>query len=234
MNKSTETSITVNQETYPVSIIRKKYACFSIRVRYNLRVFVHCPNNINDEKAMDYLNSNLDWLEKTIKLVKYKLSLFPINEIIAGKKLLWFGDILSIVIKEEMTIPFKFENDFLYVPISYYESFHEIEKFARSIIIDKYNYWLHKLVSNPGSVLPLTFRIMNARWGSCNVKTKHISLNSRLYHLPLGLVTYVIIHELLHLQYPNHGKEFHKRLEKIISGHRRYEKELKNYEVLLF
>lgn len=233
MNKCTQTTFVVKNETYPVSIIRKQYIRFSIRVRFNLRIFINCPDQITDDKALEYLNENLDWLENTIDNIKQKLAFFPIQEVKAGKKLVWFGDLLTVVRKEGLKVPFKFENDRLYVPYSYFESEREIEKFARSIIIEKYDEWLHRLIPNPSTFLPLTFRMMRARWGSYNVKTKHVILNSKLYYLPLGLFAYVIIHELLHYHYPNHGKAFHARLEKIISEHRKYEKELKKYEILI-
>jgi len=45
------------------------------------------------------------------------------------------------------------------------------------------------------------------KWGSHSSKG-NITLNSELTDLPLELVDYAILHELLHLIEPNHGKAF--------------------------
>lgn len=52
-------------------------------------------------------------------------------------------------------------------------------------------------------------------WGSCSAK-KHINLNLNLMRVPAPARDYVIIHELCHLRYMNHGPEFHALLEKTL------------------
>jgi predicted metal-dependent hydrolase len=48
---------------------------------------------------------------------------------------------------------------------------------------------------------------MKNKWSSCSTKS-NITLNSELTKLPKELVEYAILHELLHLIAPNHGKTF--------------------------
>lgn len=45
-------------------------------------------------------------------------------------------------------------------------------------------------------------------FGICNRKTKNIKISSRLKRAPLWVVDYVILHELSHLIYLGHGKDF--------------------------
>ena len=47
---------------------------------------------------------------------------------------------------------------------------------------------------------------MKTKWGSCNHRAGHIRLNTKLVKKPKDLLEYVIVHELLHLRVPNHGK----------------------------
>ena len=48
---------------------------------------------------------------------------------------------------------------------------------------------------------------MKNKWSSCSTKG-NITLNSELTKLPKELAEYAILHELLHLIVPNHGKTF--------------------------
>ena len=48
---------------------------------------------------------------------------------------------------------------------------------------------------------------MKDKWSSCSTKG-NITLNSDLTKLPKELAEYTILHELLHLIVPNHGKTF--------------------------
>ena len=53
----------------------------------------------------------------------------------------------------------------------------------------------------------IQIRRMKNKWGSCSSKGT-LTLNEELTKLPLEYVEYVIVHELLHLIIPNHGRTF--------------------------
>ena len=57
---------------------------------------------------------------------------------------------------------------------------------------------------------------MKTRWGSCNTLTRSITFNLQLYKKPLEVIDYVILHELAHIPYPHHQKEFWNFVEKYI------------------
>ncbi len=54
----------------------------------------------------------------------------------------------------------------------------------------------------------LTIRKMTTRWGVCNTKDKRVTLNLELMRKPVFCLDYVIMHELSHLIYANHSKDF--------------------------
>ena len=56
-----------------------------------------------------------------------------------------------------------------------------------------------------------------SNWGSCSSKG-NINLNMRLILLPEHLQNYVILHELCHLRYPDHGPAFHALLDSLLGG----------------
>lgn len=53
-----------------------------------------------------------------------------------------------------------------------------------------------------------------SNWGSCS-RLGNINLNLNLVRVPKELQDYVILHELCHLKYMNHGADFHSLLEKL-------------------
>ena len=55
----------------------------------------------------------------------------------------------------------------------------------------------------------LRIRDMKSRWGTCHVKKGIVTLNKRLLAAPRGAVEYVVLHELCHLIYPDHSKQFY-------------------------
>ena len=71
----------------------------------------------------------------------------------------------------------------------------------------------------------------SSNWGSCS-ELGNINLNLNLMRLPEHLRDYVMLHELCHLRYLNHGPEFHALLESVCPGHRALNRELRSYKLI--
>jgi hypothetical protein len=68
---------------------------------------------------------------------------------------------------------------------------------------------------------------MKNKWSSCSTKG-NITLNNELTKLPKQLAEYAILHELLHLVAPNHGKTFKALLSAYMPNWEELHKELVN------
>ncbi len=55
--------------------------------------------------------------------------------------------------------------------------------------------------------LEIHVRRMSRKWASCSSRGR-ITINSEIMKHPKKFIDKVIVHELLHLKYPNHGKMF--------------------------
>ena len=73
----------------------------------------------------------------------------------------------------------------------------------------------------------LKIRKMTSRWGVCNTKTHHITLNLELIHLNIEYLDYVIVHELSHLIEPNHSRAFWNIVSKYYPNYKQIRKEMR-------
>ena len=85
--------------------------------------------------------------------------------------------------------------------------------YINSIII-KYSNAISRKVES------VKFRNMTSRWGSCNVKNATITLNTILFRKPIICLEYVLLHELVHLVYANHSRDFYNLLESLMPNWR--------------
>lgn len=74
----------------------------------------------------------------------------------------------------------------------------------------------------------LAVRPMATKWASCS-SNGHLSFNSDLLCLDPALWDYVIVHELLHLSVPNHGKLFKALLRAYLGDWARAAARLQDY-----
>lgn len=73
----------------------------------------------------------------------------------------------------------------------------------------------------------LTIRKMSSRWGVCNTKTHRITLNLNLIKKPIYCLDYVIMHELSHLIYADHSRDFWNLVEENCGQYKQIKKILK-------
>jgi hypothetical protein len=80
--------------------------------------------------------------------------------------------------------------------------------------------WLEPRVSGLSSRLRrqpsgMKVRDLGSRWASCGRKGM-LHFHWAAMTLPPGVIDYLALHELLHLEIPNHGREFWRRLETLL------------------
>ncbi len=78
--------------------------------------------------------------------------------------------------------------------------------------------WADRINVNPKQI---RIQKMTRKWASCSRK-KWISFNIDLLKEKKAFQEYVIIHELLHLQIPNHGKLFKSMMNVFLPGWRKF------------
>lgn len=80
----------------------------------------------------------------------------------------------------------------------------------------------------PHGLRPVKVHVRNqqSRWGSCSSRG-HIALNWRLIQMPPDVADYVMLHELVHLEQPDHSTRFWRRVAEVCPGWRTAERWLR-------
>jgi predicted metal-dependent hydrolase len=78
----------------------------------------------------------------------------------------------------------------------------------------------------------LQIKKLTGRWGSCS-SSAQITLSYYLMQLPWQLIDYVLIHELIHTRYLNHGPQFWSEFKAIAPNARQLQKQIKQYKPVI-
>lgn len=88
----------------------------------------------------------------------------------------------------------------------------------RARLRERVAFWTRRLKVRPEVV---RVRRMTRKWGSCSTRGI-ITLAEDLADRESGFQDFVIVHELLHLRVPNHGKVFKALMRLHVPGWRQY------------
>ena len=83
-----------------------------------------------------------------------------------------------------------------------------------------------------GRAKRIAVRDQRTRWGSCSTSGT-VSFNWRLLMAPPATLDYVVIHELVHLDVPNHSQAFWRQVKAACPETDRHRRWLREYESLL-
>jgi len=94
----------------------------------------------------------------------------------------------------------------------------EVEKFKSNIFK-----WAEKLDVEPKEI---HLRYMKNKWASLS-QNGRLTFNTKLFEMERELCDYVIVHELLHMKVPNHGKLFKSLMFVFLPDWEKYSERLK-------
>jgi predicted metal-dependent hydrolase len=75
----------------------------------------------------------------------------------------------------------------------------------------------------------IDFKKSKTKWASCS-EGNRLSFNPELIKLSSSLIEYTIVHELAHIAYKNHSKDFWRLVKKYMSDYSKKEQTLRIFE----
>ena len=206
----------VDGEEYNVIIEKKNNKNLYIRVKEDLNIYVSANYFVTKKQILEILDKNQDYVKKMIEKRK--------KEEEKNNHIYYLGCCYDLVISN-LFKEVEIDKNKIYVQNS-----KVFEKWYKESIKKLFTEHLELMYNNFEEKIPfpyLRIREMKTRWGVCNIKSKTITLNSKLIEYNLEALDYVIVHELSHLIHFNHSKEFWKLVEKYIPNYKQIRKYLK-------
>ena len=202
---------------YQYTLKTKRRKTISIKIGKEFVIEVTAPLGTNEFTIDQLLKKEEKWIIKKIKKLK---------EVENFDGYYYLGQLYYLEIREVKSLYFKLEvnnNKFIiYINSGILKDKREaiikdnLEKFYKEQAIEV----LKKRTDHYADILgvaPKNIVIKNQKtlWGSCSSKG-NINYNYKIVMAPLEILDYIVVHELCHLVYMNHSKDFWHLVESII------------------
>ena len=207
--------------------VRKKVKKMTLRIKKDGRVILTVPLSSSRKSINDFLSQSKEWLDKNYSKSIDKTIMYNVVDdtpiYILGDMYI-FRIISSDFNRIEMTQGFIniFTKD-----ISYEYVYKFFSKWLKKLTETTYKEILSNYMNKvDADIEKLRIKRLTATYGICYTNRKEIVLSNLLIHKPYKFIEAVVLHELTHLKYPNHQKEFYDEINKYMPD---YKERLKHY-----
>ena len=201
-----------------VQIVRKDIKNVHLKVFRSLAVVLSVPQSVPDEWIKTFLLGHIAWIDAQITKYKKASGYNNLSCIRNGSSTQLLGK--DVRIYKESSLDNRVETDEKKVCIFLKDPSDEVltqtlfEEWWRSTAYTVYQTEMDRLYQKVfrkhGVQKPdLVIKKMQTLWGSCTPAKNKITLNEYLLKADIRCIQYVILHELTHLLYPGHTKDFY-------------------------
>ena len=216
---------------------RKKVKNINLRIKPNLEVYISVPMNLHRDYIENFIRSKEEWIKSVLKKVENVKEKQKDFEYKTGEIHKFLGKEYNLTVKTGNFNAVSLKNNIrpneiiLTINENIFENIDEKKKImekwyfenAKKLFLQFMEKWLEILDEN---VEKVAIKPMNTRLGSCNYVKRYINLNTELIKRTPFEIEYVILHELTHLKYPNHGRGFYNYIERYMPNYKVAEKML--------
>ncbi|CCV64274.1 conserved hypothetical protein (DUF45) [Alteracholeplasma palmae J233] len=181
--------------------------------------YIRLKNNILYVSANKYIK--IEDIDRFV-IEKYPLLKNKMDKKVHTEKYQLWGKVLS---EDE----FYLKNGLKISDKNYYLILKNEVRLKTEEIFEKISSNLQKLGLNK---VPFIYKKLTAKYGSCHIVKKEITLNIFLAKIDPIYLEYVIYHEYAHLIVPNHSQKFYHVLDQLMANHKEIEKELKKIPII--
>lgn len=216
------------------TVVFRERKTLSIEVEAPDIITVIAPLNTTEDKILEKVQSKSKWIVQKlfeIKEVEYRKRN---KQYVNGESFIYMGRNYSLQIVLDTNIKLEeaklFRGKFyVYTPSKDEEIIkHALENWykdkAKEKIKERVEYYQEYFDVKPTKV---AIKGQQKRWGSCT-KRKELLFNWRCIMAPSPALDYIVVHEMCHLIYMNHSKEFWQLLKGVLPDYENRKAWLKN------
>lgn len=206
--------IMIHGEAVPVEIVRRKGRNLYLRVERDGSLKVTCSRAFTLAQIESFLKEKEEWIYKKRQAVFSSLSVNDVS--IENPVVYWWGEEKAVELypgnRDALLAGDKAR--FLLMEESQEHFEKAFDTAVRKALMEQISRlrvrYDEGICEKNGLVYPkITLRKMKSRWGVCNVRTGHITINTQLIHYPVECLDYIILHEYTHLLVPDHSERFY-------------------------
>ncbi len=209
-----------------IKIIKKKIKNIYIRVDKNGEPYITMPKYANEKEALKFFEENIERVERLVKNSKR----FSLPDFLSIGEISIFGKKKRVrVVKEAKSFIEETADEFCVYSLN--GTADEVRKLTEKYLKDKLSQVLDEYLIKWEHLMGLkakgySVRKTHSRWGSCNCVSGKLNFSLFLANAPIKCVSYVVLHEVCHLRYADHGVGFKRMLDNFMPEWRKIRKEL--------
>ena len=218
----------IHNPNFDCTVIRRdRKRTASIQVSPANEVSIIIPKDLPDDKVKSLIRRKTPWILSKIKFnqeVKYP---HKPKEFVSGEAFQYLGRNYRLKVITGGKEGVELKNGRLNVRISQGNSDSNDEK-LKSLLMDWYirnaERKLKERILRFADRIGVTFngiriKSLKQRWGSCT-KDGGVVFNWKIIIAPIAVVDYVVAHELCHMRYHDHSKEFWALMQRVMPDYR--------------
>ncbi len=194
-------------------IIRSRRKTIALIIDPDGNLTVRAPIGVSPMLIDRFVRDKSEWIQKNQAVARSRK--LKVHQYLPGELFYYLGKGYPLEYREKQEKLLVLERSFMMNvnarqhPAEIFKNWYKAE--AKRIFTERTAFLGHKFGLTYNQI-----RITSARtrWGSCSSKM-NLSFSWRLVMAPLASIDYVIIHELIHVEHPNHSKRFWERVRSI-------------------
>ena len=196
-----------------IEIHKKKVKNVTLKVKRDGTIHLTVPEAATDDYIERVIANKQDWIESQLKHFNENYEKPKEKEMVSGESFKYLGKSYRLKIVESNKEYVRLYRGYIEIYVKDKNNTNKKKELLKKWYQEKAKKKFAELVHEYEQIVKeevnnIRVITMQTRWGSCNVERKNINLNLELIKKPRYCIEYVILHELAHLKYPNHGKQF--------------------------
>lgn len=225
--------ITFGKESIPVKIAFSDRRGLKIAVRPDRSVVVSAPAGKAVEDVIERVRRRAAWIVKQREYFERFSPIQPPRQYVSGETHRYLGRQLRLKLVPDREESVKLLGRYFFVRVAKPSEKVRVKmlvegwfkEHGRKVIAGRLEKCLAQMQKTGIPDPAVRFQKMEKRWGSCSSKGT-IVLNTELAKASVPCIDYVLFHELCHLQFPHHGKEFYGLLARFVPDWRKWKERL--------